>query len=108
MHQLFSAVPNALVVFIVTDAVLVFSTLVTLVALYLTKIVRIRKGLGDKMSTYRYSGSAGLSTPHSSTTETVSTTATSPDQQRKLELENQLLRERIKDLENQLRGKPLD
>jgi hypothetical protein len=103
-----SAVPNALVVFIVTDAVLVFSTLVTLIALYLTKIVRIRKGLGDKVS-YRYSGSAGsAATPNTSTHDTGSTFPGGNDQRRKLELENQLLRERIKDLENQLRAKPTD
>lgn len=102
-----AAVPNALVVFIVTVSVLVFSTLVTLIALYLSKIVRIRKGLGDKVS-YRNSGSTNFNTPNTSTHDAGSHTHRGTEAQRKLELENQLLRERIKDLENQLRGKPTD
>jgi Na+/melibiose symporter-like transporter len=97
------AVPNALVVFIVTDAVLVFSTLVTLIALYLSKIVRIKKGLGDKVST-------GLSTSMTPPTSTAPMSNTGsmavPDSNRKIELENQLLRERIADLEKQLRARP--
>ncbi len=89
-----------------TDAVLVFSTLVTLIALYLTKIARIRKGLGDKVS-WRHSGSTGMgsATPNTSTNDAGSVHQAN-EQHRKLELENQLLRERIKDLENQLRARP--
>jgi hypothetical protein len=97
-------VTNALVAFIVTDAVLVFSTLVTLIALYLSKIVRIKKGLGDKVF-YGYSGSRSAgNTPNQSATE--HSTHGGPDPQRRLELENQLLRERIADLEKQLRARP--
>jgi hypothetical protein len=100
-----SAVPNALVVFIVTDAVLVFSTLVTLIALYLTKIVRIQKGLGDKVSLGR-SGSTAGSTPSNTSALEKMPASLAADPNRKLELENNLLRERIKDLENQLRARP--
>ena len=87
--------------FIVTDAVLVFSTLVTLIALYLSKIVRIKKGLGDKVSV----GMTSSGTPPPSTTAP-SRASPNQDPTRKLELENQLLRERITDLENQLRARP--
>ncbi len=89
-------------VFIVTDAVLVFSTLVTLIALYTGKIVRIKKGLGDKVSAGMTSGN----TPAASTAPTSGSNAANQDTKRKLELENELLRERIADLEKQLRARP--
>jgi cell shape-determining protein MreC len=86
--------------------VLVFSTLVTLVALFLSKIVKIKKGLGDKVSTGRSGSTAAHSSPNSSALQYTTSVQTETTKRRELELENQMLRERLSDLERQLLEKP--
>jgi hypothetical protein len=93
-----------LVVFIMACAVLTFSTIVTLIALFLNKIVRIHKGLGDKVSTTRTS-STHYSSPPTGTEQSVSAPEVAKKRQ-KLEAENRLLRERIVDLEARLTARP--
>jgi prefoldin subunit 5 len=75
---------------------------VTLVALFLGKIVKIKKGLGDKVSIGRDVTAMETSTPAISAIEKRSSIQ---DPESKLRAENDLLRERIADLENQLRAR---
>lgn len=87
-----------------TCAVLVFSTLVTLIALFLGKIVRIHKGLGDKVSTTRTSSTYYSSPPVAGAEQSAS--ANEAAEKKKLQAEVKLLRERVADLESRLAARP--
>lgn len=69
--------------------------------------MKIKKGLGDKVSTGRSGSTADHSSPNTSALQ-YTTSSVQPDNSRKreLELENQMLREKISDLERQLLAKP--